>query len=226
MAAAMANHCDRVAVVLLHVAGRGRPVPAQAVGRSAGKVVLHQRQRQQVEARLAGEGSDIEILPDRAAVRSGELEQARRCRGDDAGDAHDSGGSLDRRQRGAVGEVPGDPAALDQDRRPGPLKSERRDDEKADLAVHLPVVEKDRALAEPATLHGDSAEVLRHGACRRARKRRGVEGRLGRSLLDARLECVLLRRAIELPLAESHAERDHRDGRNQDQHSAPAPARC
>ena len=150
-----------------------------------------------------------------AARRIGELEQPRRRGATRPLDRDDAGRRRERRQRGAVGEVARDPAALDQHRiARGAGEGKRRDDEEADLAVHLPVVEEDRALAEPAAAENDATEVLRLGGPRRrARARRRRAAARPHARLEARLERVLLRRAIELPEAEPRGE----------QRSRPAP---
>ena len=114
-------------------------------------------------------------------------------------------GVVERRQRGARGEVARRPAALDQHDAAAGLERERRDDEEADLAVHLAVVEEDGALGEPAAAQADAAMVLRLGGTRRARQRRRVERGLARARLEARLQGDLLRGAVELPEAEPRA---------------------
>src|SRR5947209_6040202 len=73
---------ESVAVVLLHVAGRCRPVPAQAIGRCGSSVLLDDRERQEIEPGFARERCDVEILPDRPAGRAGEVEPPRHGQGD------------------------------------------------------------------------------------------------------------------------------------------------
>ena len=64
-----------------------------------------------------------------------------------------------RRQQRPLVEVARHPAALHQHRLAPAFEAQGRDDEEAGLAAHLPVVEEDGALRDPACRRGDAAEV-------------------------------------------------------------------
>ncbi len=216
---------DRVAVVLLDVGRRRRPVANQTVGRGAGLVLLHHRERQQVKARLAGERSDVEILPDRPARRIGELEQARRRRRDDAGDGDEPGRRRDRRQRGAIGEVARDPAALRPAPRPmTPPSASGVTTKKPTLPSICRLSRKTVRSSSQRPWRTTRRKCCASAAPAIAGERCAIERRLGRACFEARLERVLLRRAIELPEAEARGEQGRGDGGQQDQRAAPAPA--
>src|SRR5215208_2657603 len=56
-----------IAVVLLQIERRKRPVAPQPVGAGVGSIGLQQRKRQQRDAQFAGVGIKVEILPDGSA---------------------------------------------------------------------------------------------------------------------------------------------------------------
>ena len=221
---------ERIAVVLLHVGGRRAASARSRPSAAAPARVVLQRPRA-----AAGRGrSRARTKRCRDFAGSGRCAAAPNSNSRD-GDGGDD--AFDRRRRRSAStaaaarrarlKLRGAQPRWTSTARPEAVERERRDDEEADLAVHLPVVEEDGPLGEPAAAQHDAAIVLRLGVGRRARQRRGVERRLARARLEAApASAILLGGAIELPEAEAGGERDAASAASSTTSSAPAAPRA
>jgi hypothetical protein len=144
----------------VNVGCRLQPFAQQAIACRVGGVALQHRHGAQAQGRFARKVGQVEILPDRAGFLPRELVQPRRRRGDAAEHLHRSGGRGHGRQARAFLHVARDPAALHKHGVVALLQTQRCDNEEARPAIHLAVVEVDRALGQPMALQAHRAVML------------------------------------------------------------------